>query len=91
MSNVEINLPKHQARLIVRILESHQSSDVRELSQIGEIVFSINDEVNRLWDSDHDQQAKCQCSHPYERHFDGYDNMYPVGCKYCECDTFIEA
>ena len=33
----------------------------------------------------------CQCGHPYYRHFDTYDeDMYPVGCKYCECYKFIE-
>lgn len=25
----------------------------------------------------------CKCGHPYDRHFDSYDNMSPVGCKYC--------
>lgn len=30
----------------------------------------------------------CECSHTYDRHFDGYENMKAVGCKYCECDEF---
>lgn len=25
----------------------------------------------------------CLCGHEYYRHFDAYDNMSPVGCKYC--------
>lgn len=29
-------------------------------------------------------------SHTYERHFDSYDNMRPVGCKYCSCTKFEE-
>jgi len=32
----------------------------------------------------------CDCGHPYYRHFDTYDNMEPVGCKYCECYKFKE-
>lgn len=32
----------------------------------------------------------CQCGHNYYRHFDTYENMEPVGCKYCSCDTFEE-
>lgn len=32
----------------------------------------------------------CKCGHIYERHFDGYDGMRAVGCKYCECYTFEE-
>jgi hypothetical protein len=33
----------------------------------------------------------CVCGHPYDRHFDSYDNMEPVGCKYCDCNDFSEA
>lgn len=25
----------------------------------------------------------CLCGHPYYRHFDTYEEMSPVGCKYC--------
>ncbi len=28
------------------------------------------------------------CGHPYYRHFDTYEDMLPVGCKYCGCRTF---
>ena len=31
----------------------------------------------------------CKCGHPYHRHFDSYEGMAPVGCKYCRCDEFI--
>jgi len=30
----------------------------------------------------------CQCGHAYYRHFDTYEDMEPVGCKYCDCRTF---
>jgi hypothetical protein len=32
----------------------------------------------------------CQCGHMYYRHFDSWDNNYPIGCKYCECEEFKE-
>ncbi|QOI67521.1 hypothetical protein SEA_BEUFFERT_143 [Streptomyces phage Beuffert] len=48
----------------------------------------VRENMVGLWNPDHDQQAKCKCTHPYERHFDSYEDMYPIGCKYCECDTF---
>jgi len=31
----------------------------------------------------------CICGHTYHRHFDSYENMRPVGCKYCGCDCFV--
>jgi hypothetical protein len=43
------------------------------------------------WDPEHDQDAPCHsCSHTYERHFDTYEDMEPVGCKYCQCEKFVE-
>jgi hypothetical protein len=33
--------------------------------------------------------ARKSCGHPYYRHFDTYDNMRPVGCKYCGCEGFV--
>lgn len=32
----------------------------------------------------------CKCGHPYYRHFDTYENMKNVGCKYCGCVEFTE-
>jgi hypothetical protein len=32
----------------------------------------------------------CKCGHTYYRHFDTYDNMEVIGCKYCECSEFLE-
>lgn len=30
-------------------------------------------------------------THSYYRHFDSYEDMRPVGCKYCGCGEFKEA
>lgn len=35
-------------------------------------------------------EKECICGHQYHRHFDSYDDMRPVGCKYCMCGFFIE-
>ena len=32
----------------------------------------------------------CKCRHSYYRHFDTYELMEDVGCKYCQCYTFEE-
>lgn len=33
----------------------------------------------------------CKCGHTYYRHFDSYEKMDAIGCKYCECRVFVEA
>lgn len=43
------------------------------------------------YNPDYGNDRKCQCGHDYYRHFDTYDEMEPVGCKYCHCDEFVEA
>lgn len=30
----------------------------------------------------------CSCGHKYYRHFDTYDDMAAIGCKYCSCLSF---
>lgn len=31
---------------------------------------------------------ECKCGHSYYRHFDSYEGMDSIGCKYCPCDEF---
>lgn len=42
------------------------------------------------YDSSFGDNRICECEHPYYRHFDTYDDMYPVGCKYCQYYEFEE-
>jgi len=37
------------------------------------------------YDSNFGDEELCTCGHVYYRHFDSYDDMQPVGCKYCNC------
>ena len=32
----------------------------------------------------------CKCGYTYYRHFDSYEEMSTIGCKYCECFYFEE-
>lgn len=42
------------------------------------------------YDSNFGDDRICECGHPYYRHFDSYDQNYPIGCKYCHCRDFVE-
>ena len=44
--------------------------------------------INRFYNPDYGDSKECKCGHNYDRHFDSYENMEDVGCKYCECWTF---
>jgi hypothetical protein len=45
--------------------------------------------IEKVWNPQYSQQAICVCGHAYERHFDGYDDMANIGCKYCGCNDFV--
>lgn len=40
------------------------------------------------YDKTFGDEKDCACGHPYYRHFDTYEGMYPVGCKYCTCSVW---
>jgi len=43
-----------------------------------------------VYDKEFGDGRDCECGHPYYRHFDTYEDMAPVGCKYCgwQCEGF---
>ena len=47
--------------------------------------------VIRAYNPKYGDDRVCECSHPYYRHFDTYEEMYPCGCKYCGCFDFKES
>lgn len=54
-------------------------------------LFEIkNVKIKRKYNPNFGDDIECECGHPYYRHFDTYEEMYPCGCKYCQCGTFIE-
>lgn len=44
--------------------------------------------VLKEYNPDFGDDRLCECGHTYYRHFDSYEGMAPVGCKYCGCREF---
>lgn len=40
------------------------------------------------YDPEFGDRKLCECGDEYYRHFDSYEDMYPIGCKYCQCLKF---
>lgn len=59
------------------------------IERIQEIALEFLNRVSIIGDKPYDPEfgdyKQCICGHPYHRHFDSYENMLPVGCKYCRC------
>lgn len=46
--------------------------------------------ITLVYNPEYGDDRVCVCGHKYYRHFDTYAEMNACGCKYCECETFIE-
>lgn len=46
--------------------------------------------TKKVYNPNYGDDQVCVCGHKYYRHFDTYDDMEPVGCKYCGCNEFTE-
>ena len=45
---------------------------------------------DRRYDPNFGDDKLCKCGHKYYRHFDTFEDMRPVGCKYCMCENGFE-
>lgn len=45
----------------------------------------------RMYNPQYGDDRVCVCGHSYYRHFDSFDDMSDCGCRYCDCETFVEA
>ncbi len=74
--------------LVVRaqVLENPFSYDSFDLNRL---VKALTDERGKF-DPEHPEIPCHACTHMYHRHFDTYADMEPVGCKYCDCETFVD-
>ena len=57
------------------------------LAIIHDLLGRVPEFGDAPYDPNYGDDILCVCGHPYYRHFDTYEQMAPVGCKYCPCDT----
>ena len=63
---------------------------VRDLYNMLHEYYTKDTVCNNKYDSKHGDNRVCECGHTYYRHFDSYENMVDIGCKYCGCSEFKE-
>ena len=64
-----------------KIREDQDPQDIGKM-YIETMGFEVVEAVI-LYDPTFGDDVLCECGHPYYRHFDSYEEMSPVGCKYC--------
>jgi len=88
---IPIDLPVEViATLALAAHEQRMSLNEFLITRISEYCRELIDDCNTKYNPNFGDDKLCECGHPYYRHFDTYEDMDPVGCKYCECFTFDE-
>jgi hypothetical protein len=80
--DMEFDVDSAKDLLLALNASSHPNKDI--------FIGRIQGALDRLWKPEFNQDARCECGHVYHRHFDSYENMEPIGCKYCGCWHFKE-
>jgi hypothetical protein len=70
----------------MRCVDESEGADMTEPAYIMTTVTRTVRKYNPKYGDD----RVCKCGHKYYRHFDSYEDMEPVGCKYCQCLDFEE-
>lgn len=69
-----------------KLIESHTYKSV--IGPSPEVSVPTQSDIK--YDESFGDERLCSCEHTYHRHFDTYDNMAPIGCKYCPCSKWVE-
>lgn len=93
--NIDVEIQAQLQRPEIKVVNSLTDLASQVIAHFDDIrgkpyleVHSI--ETTRNYNPDYGDDRICKCGHPYYRHFDTYEGMSPVGCKYCGCYTFVE-
>jgi hypothetical protein len=75
-----------------RLIEIYESKkDIIPEPEQSPYVLTYELVTHMSYNPDFGDDRICECGHSYYRHFDPYENMEAVGCKYCGCYEFKEA
>lgn len=73
-----------------RLIFEYENQSKSSISEQQPYIMVETIDTEAKYNPNYGDERICECGHPYYRHFDTYDNMWAVGCKYCECMTFKE-
>lgn len=77
-----------------RLIANYESKQLNKHTVISCVeqpyleTITVSVETKIRYNPEFGDDKVCKCGHPYYRHFDSYENMEVVGCKYCQCFYF---
>lgn len=83
-------LARNPSALVHQNIGWFYSKFIRESDSKSPYVVKIVVDREFSYNPEYDDHKECECGHDYHRHFDSYENMEAIGCKYCSCFMFKE-
>jgi hypothetical protein len=79
-------ITKETYELMKKLVTAYEGGERIDTS--GPYLCSYVITIENKYNPNYDNDKLCKCGHSYYRHFDSYEDMDPVGCKYCGCQNF---
>jgi hypothetical protein len=79
-------IKKETYELMKKLVEAYESGVCIDNS--GPYICSYVITIDNKYNPNYGDDKVCKCGHSYYRHFDSYEDMYSIGCKYCGCNHF---
>jgi len=89
---ISLHVPGEYQRISlddIAIIEIDDYSYQEEIKDEQPYIETVEVSKVRNYNPKYGENKVCKCGHIYYRHFDTYDEMEPVGCKYCPCFDFV--
>lgn len=80
-------ITKKTYKQLKKIVEDYESGKLVNSNDDPYLEF-IEVNITHKYNPEYGDDKECKCGHPYYRHFDTYEDMFPIGCKYCDCMVF---
>lgn len=72
-----------------RLVTAHESKSLTN-SINDPYLKTVSIDTTNKYNPHYGDDRLCECGHAYYRQFDTYEDMDPIGCKYCSCRIFKE-
>lgn len=85
-----MNITEETYKEMKSIIEKYERGENND-DESKPYIIDINIEKIYKYNPNFGDDRLCKCGHTYYRHFDSYEDMEAVGCKYCQCFHFEDA
>lgn len=74
-----------------KLIAEYECDQLNKQETENPYLETVTIKVDIKYNDKYGDDRECKCGHAYYRHFDTYEDMEAIGCKYCQCFLFDES